>query len=210
MRVNPATNSGQNLARRVRLGDENERRHARVSATLKGRGLLADGTEFELQTLDVSAGGMCLVADVRPKLGEKIIVYLELIGGLEGEVVRLTADGFGMSFRVTLRKREQIADQLTWLINREHLGDDGRRGDERIRPRLTDYTLSAEDGDMAVKLLDVSRSGVAIVSSTRPAVGSWVMIGRTRARVVRHIPSGFAAEFARVIPMELFDADIIL
>jgi hypothetical protein len=193
-----------------RLHDEPERRHARVCVTLKGRGLLADGTEFELQTVDVSAGGMCILAAVRPKMGEKIVVYLELIGGLEGEVARLTPEGFGVSFRATLRKREQIADQLTWLINRDCLGEDGQRRDDRIRPRQIDYTLRSDEGESNVKLLDISRSGVAIVSAVRPALGSWVTIGRTRARVARHIPGGFAAEFARIIAIELFDADVTL
>ncbi|MDB5642427.1 MAG: pilus assembly protein PilZ [Hyphomicrobiales bacterium] len=198
---------GASEGRRI---EERERRHARVSISLKGRGLLADGTEFDVHTVDVSAGGMCLRADVRPKFGEKIVVYLEVIGGLEGEVARLTPDGFSMSFRATLRKREQIADQLTWLINRDYLGEDGQRRAERIRPRRIDYTVCGDEGDVCIKLLDISRSGVAVLSATRLAIGAWVTIGRTRARVVRHIPGGFAAEFARAIPMEMFDADIVL
>jgi hypothetical protein len=189
---------------------EGGRRHARVAVQLKGRGLLKDGTEFELTTVDVSAGGMAIVADVRPLVGEKIVVYLELIGGLEGEVARVTPDGFGMSFRASLRKREQIADQLTWLINRDHLGDDGQRRAERIQPRRTDYNLRFEDSEAPAKVLDISRSGAAFLTSRRPEVGSWIHVGRTRARVVRHLPGGFAVEFARVIPVELFDADLTL
>jgi hypothetical protein len=182
----------------------------RVNVSLKGRGLLADGVEFEVQTQDVSAGGMYLLASVRPRLGEKIVVYLELIGGLEGEVVRVSPEGFGMSFRASLRKREQIADQLTWLINREYLGEDGQRRADRIQPRQSDYTLPGDDGEIGVKLIDISRSGAAVLCARQPAAGTWVTIGRMRARIVRHIPGGFAVEFARIIPVEMFDADIIL
>jgi hypothetical protein len=208
--MTPGTILRSHLAQARERHDEGARRHARVSVTLKGRGLLSDGTEFEVHTQDVSAGGMSLIADVKPQLGEKVVVYLEVIGGLEGEIARVTETGFSMSFRASLRKREQIADQLTWLINREYLGEDGQRRADRIRPRRTDYMLKGELGELCVKVLDVSRSGIAIISVERPAIGAWVTIGRTRARIVRHIPSGFAAEFARVIPLELFDADMIL
>lgn len=204
------TNSRSHIVPRGERRGEGARRHARVNVHLRGRGLLADGAEFEVVTQDVSAGGMCLSANVKPKIGEKIVVYLEVIGGIEGEVARLTSDGFGVSFRASLRKREQIADQLTWLINRDFLGEDGQRRADRIRPRRIDYTLKGDDGEAQVKLLDISRSGVGIISVVRPALGAWVTIGQTRARVVRHIPGGFAAEFARIVPLEFFDADIVL
>jgi hypothetical protein len=208
--MTPVTTSRSGPALSSRRRDERERRHMRVNVSLKGRGLLADGLEFEVQTQDVSAGGMYLLASVRPRLGEKIVVYLELIGGLEGEVARVTPEGFGMSFRASLRKREQIADQLTWLINREYLGEDGQRRADRIQPRLSDYTMPCDEGEIGVKLVDISRSGAALLCARQPTVGTWVSIGRMRARIVRHIPGGFAVEFARIIPVELFDADIVL
>jgi hypothetical protein len=187
-----------------------ERRHARVAVSLKGRGLLADGTEFDLETTDVSAGGMCLVADVRPALGQKVVVYLELIGGLQGEVIRLTDNGFGMSFRATPRKRDQIADQLTWLINRDLLGEDGLRRADRIRPRSVDYRLRTAAGEAEAKIVDLSRSGAALLSAVQPSHGEWVTIGRMRGKVVRAFPGGFAIEFARAIPIEHFDQDVTL
>lgn len=187
-----------------------ERRHMRVPARLKGRGLLADGTEFELETVDVSAGGMCIEAGVRPQLGQRIVVYLELIGGLQGEIVRLTPEGFGMSFRATVRKRDKIADQLTWLMNRDMLGEDGQRRSDRIEPRKKNYRMIMEGGEADIVIVDVSRSGAAVLCAQRPAHGDWVTIGKTRARVVRAFPGGFAVEFARVIPIEIFDPDVAL
>lgn len=208
--MTPIVSIRQGTALRHKTVDERDRRHARVEVRLEGRGLLSDGTEFRLHTTDVSAGGMCLVADVRPSTGEKVVVYLELIGGLEGEVARVTPDGFGMSFRASLRKREQIADQLTWLINRDSLGEDGQRRAERIKPSQTDYLVRCDAGETEAKIIDLSRTGAALRSDVQPAMGVWLSVGRTRARVVRHLPDGFAVEFARVIPVELFDADIVL
>jgi hypothetical protein len=173
--------------------------------------MLADGTEFDCVTSDVSAGGMSIVADVKPSVGQRLVVYLELIGGLEGEVIRATNTGFGMTFNATLRKRDKIADQLTWLINRDILGTDGLRQHERIKPRQLAYTAQwgvLEECD--VKIIDISRTGVAVLSPRIPPIGARVTIGTTRGKVVRTLQGGFAMEFSRAVAVENFDVDLKL
>jgi hypothetical protein len=200
------------LAKKDYLTSQGEaRRHARVEARLVGRGMLADGTEFECVTSDVSAGGMSIVAAVQPPIGQRLVVYLELIGGLEGEVVRVMDTGFGMTFNATLRKRDKIADQLTWLINRDLLGADGLRQHQRIKPQHLDYKAQLGNrGDCDVRIIDLSRTGVAVLSPVIPAIGSRVTIGTTRGKVVRTLAGGFAIEFSRSIPVEYFDVDVKL
>jgi hypothetical protein len=46
-------------------------------------------------------------------------------------------------------------------------------------------------------VLDVSLSGAAVAVEARPPIGSMVTVGRTAARVVRHIENGLAVEFTR-------------
>ena len=46
-----------------------------------------------------------------------------------------------------------------------------------------------------VKILDRSVDGVSVDSPRRPAVGSDICIGRTRAVVMRHTMRGFVAVF---------------
>lgn len=187
------------------------RRHARVNARLVGRGMLADGTEFDCETENVSAGGMAIVAAVRPAMGQRVVVYLELIGGLEGQVERTTPTGFAMTFQATARKRDKIADQLTWLINREMIGGDGLRQSERIKPRHIEYRLQVgHRAECDVTIIDVSRTGAALKTTIKPPIGARVTIGSTRGSVVRTFANGFAIEFARPIPVEEFDADLML
>jgi len=61
-----------------------------------------------------------------------------------------------------------------------------------------------------VKLIDVSRTGAALQATIKPPIDARVTIGATRAKVVRTFQEGFAIEFARPIPIERFDEDLVL
>ena len=56
-----------------------------------------------------------------------------------------------------------------------------------------------ESGDEErCRIIDLSLSGVAVVSDHRPPIGSKVNVGKAPGRVVRYIDGGFAVEFARL------------
>src|SRR5262245_57850504 len=113
------------------------RRHRRVPVALVGRYMLASRHEYPCQSLDMSPGGLSLIVPVKGLVGERIVVYLEHIGRVEGHVVRHTDLGLAMSIAATLRKRDKLASQLTWLANRHALGLPEDRRHERIVPRHT-------------------------------------------------------------------------
>src|ERR1700691_5228423 len=98
------------------------RRHQRVAISLLGRYMLEDKREFPCQTADMSPGDVGLIAPVRGKIGERVVAYLDQIGRIEGKIVRFTERGFALRLNLPLVKREKIANQLTWLINRDALG----------------------------------------------------------------------------------------
>ena len=98
------------------------RRHQRVKVTLLGRYMLRDRREFPCQTIDMSPGGVLLFAPVKAEVGERVVVYLDQIGRVEGLVARHVENGFALSISVPVMKREKLADQLTWLANRSALG----------------------------------------------------------------------------------------
>jgi c-di-GMP-binding flagellar brake protein YcgR len=184
------------------------RRFRRVRISLAGRYMLEDKREFECRTVDISAGGMALVAPVLPSAGERIVVYLDHLGRLDGVVIRIVADGFAISFQSSQKKRERLTDQLTWLVNRTQLGVAESRSDTRIVPksRVTQITL-ADGSSFPAYLVDISRSGAAVQTEARPEIGTVVTIGKLRAHAVRHFETGLALQFVRPIPIELFDDD---
>jgi hypothetical protein len=180
---------------------EERRRHQRVKVNLLGRYMLADRREFPCQVVDMSPGGMALIAPVAGQPGERVIAYVDHLGRLEGVIARKIENGFAMTIAATVRKRDKLAAQLTWLANRNilNLPEDRRHG--RFTPRNPMARLVLPNGtNVGCRIIDLSASGAAvkIAPDLRPAVGAAVTIGRTQGRVVRHIEDGFAVEFTRL------------
>jgi hypothetical protein len=187
------------------LGEE-RRRFQRVRVDLLGRYMLADRREFPCQVVDMSPGGMALIAPVNGKAGERVIAYIDHVGRLEGTIVRVFQNGFAMTIAATPRKRDKLASQLTWLANRQVLGlpEDRRHG--RVVPRDPVSHLVLPDGtSLSCRVIDMSLSGAAVACDQRPPIGSLVTLGKTQGRVVRHLEQGFAIEFTRLQHPDLLE-----
>ena len=197
--------------RRTDPKPQERRRHQRVGVVLLGRYMLSDRHEYPCQSIDMSPGGLAIVAPVLGEIGERVVCYLEQIGRVEGTIARHFQHGFALGFSVPLIKREKWADQLTWLANRAALGmpEDRRHG--RIVPKHLRTTLIMPDGqEMHVRLLDVSISGAAIITDIRPPLGSQVMLGKTAGRVVRSFGNGVGIQFSTQLPADEFGEDFVL
>lgn len=180
------------------LSDE-RRRFQRVKVDLLGRYMLPDRREFPCQVVNMSPGGMAVIAPVGGKLGERVIAYVDHLGRLEGQIARSFENGFAMTIAATARKRDKLAAQLTWLANRDILGlpEDRRHG--RFVPRNPIGRLIMPNGlNVGCRIIDVSQSGAGISTDQRPPIGALVTLGRVQGRVVRHIEDGFAIEFTRL------------
>jgi hypothetical protein len=178
---------------------EERRRFQRVSVNLLGRYMLANRQEYPCQVTNMSPGGMAMIAPVCGHSGERVIAYVDHVGRLEGVIARQFQNGFAMTIGATPRKRDKLAAQLTWLANRHILGlpEDRRHG--RVSPRISAARLILPNGvNVSVRLIDISQSGAAIASQHRPDIGAPVTLGKTAARVVRHLEDGFAVEFIRL------------
>jgi hypothetical protein len=178
---------------------EERRRFQRVAVNLLGRYMLANRQEYPCQVTNMSPGGMAMIAPVCGHPGERVIAYVDHVGRLEGVIARHFQNGFAMTIAATPRKRDKLAAQLTWLANRHilNLPEDRRHG--RVTPRNPSARLILPNGvNVAVRLIDISESGAAIATQHRPDLGTPVTIGKTPARVVRHLEEGFAVEFIRL------------
>ena len=187
------------------------RRHQRVPIALLGRYMLASRQEYPCQSLDVSPGGVSLVTPVRGLIGERIVVFLEHVGRLEGQIVRHTGLGLAFAIQAGPRRRETLAAQLTWLANRHSLGLRDERRHERIVPRHRAVSVAVEGSrTLTGRLIDVSLSGAAVSLSERPPLGSPITLGTTSGRIVRHVEGGVAVEFLAPLSPDGFDEAVIL
>ncbi len=189
--------------------NQERRRSQRVRVDLTGRYMLADRREFTCRTFDMSPGGVALIAPAQPRPGEPVVAYIDHIGRLEGHCVRLIENGFAMTVQGTLRRRDKLADQLTWFANRNTLGLPEDRRHERFTLRNPRSLLAFGNGEsMPARVLDVSLSGAAVQAREKPPVGTPVMLGRTPGRVVRHLETGFAIEFTRIQTVDMLEENI--
>lgn len=116
-------------------------------------------------------------------------------------MARVLENGFAMTIAATLRKRDKLAAQLTWLANRQILNlPEDRRHDRFALCNAMARLVLPNGTNVACRVIDLSQSGAAIGISPdlRPAVGVVVTIGKTQGRVARHIEDGFAIEFMRL------------
>lgn len=162
--------------------------------------MLPNRTEYPCQMINMSPGGFAALAPVAPDIGARIVAYFDELGRLEGEVVRHFTNGFAVRLAVTQRKRDKLAEQLTWITNRQALGIPDDRRHERYIPRNPTSTLTLVSGmTIACRVDDVSVSGAAVSAAVRPDIGVRVTLGTISGRVVRHLGErAFAIEFSRI------------
>src|SRR3954453_6616694 len=162
---------------------EERRRFQRVKIHLLGRYMLPDRREFPCQIINMSPGGLALLAPGIGNVGDRVIAYLDHIGRVEGKITRIIDNGFAMTVNATDRKRDKLAAQLTWLANRDILNLPEARRHDRIVPRNPIAVLTQEDGQrMTCRIMDLSLSGAAIAAENRPPVDSHVSLGRVQSR----------------------------
>lgn len=171
----------------------------RVQLNTLGRYMLANNSEFACEVFAMSPGDLVVRAPVAGKPGERVILYLDHIGRIQGEVGAVNEDCFVVEFDATQRKRDVLAAKLTWLANRHELSLPEDRRHDRIIPLDPIVDIILEDGRAyKARLTDLSLSGAAVEIDVRPALGTRIMLGKMSSRVVRHSHDGIALEFANV------------
>lgn len=198
MSVNPVQFARRVTANAAKLAPD-RRRHRRVQLALLGRFMRANKLEYPCKLNDISVGGASLMSPVVLSPNERVVAYFDHIGGIEGTVARLFDGGFAMQFLATPHKREKLAAQLTWLINRHELPSTEERRHERIPTPSRSMPLKLNDNiTIECRVVDFSLSGAAVETNARPPLGTEVVLGKLRARVVRYHDTGLGLQFLDV------------
>ena len=156
-----------------------------------------DRTEHSCDIIDMSPGDVSIRAQALCAPGERVIAYLDHVGRIEGRVTRMTDDGFAAEIVASERKRDKLAAQLTWLVNRHELNlPEDRRHDRAANQVATASVIELEDGrKYPCRIIDLSLSGAAVSIAVKPALGTPVRLGIKQGRVVRLFEDGVAIEF---------------
>ncbi len=166
---------------------------------LLGRFMLPDQSEHPCQVSKLSIDGAIFGATMVPPAGVPVVAYIDGIGRVEGVCQGPTGCGFALAFAHSGSRRDRFEKRLNWLSERAaEPGDPERRRTERDGPQTSVSQLALSDGrTYACEVLDISLTGAAVKTEIVPTLGTYVMLGKMRGRVVRHIDHGVAIEFVR-------------
>lgn len=170
----------------------------RLPLALTGRFRNSAGEEQRLRTVSMSARSAEIHTRNVPNQGDKLVCYIDDLGRIEGEVVRVAAGAFLLKFEHSERKRDKLADQLTWLINRDKLGLAEDRASPRFETRgLAEVKLEA-GGVLNCRVVDISLTGAGFEAERLPPpIGERVSVGNLRGEVVRSQGRNFGIRFLK-------------
>lgn len=168
-----------------------------------GRFMLPDMSEHACQVLDLTLEGATFMTSDVPPIGLAIVAYLEDLGRVEVISGDPIPGGFQIQYAATGARLERLQQRITYLMERADGAPDQRRH-PRFEPKDKHSSITMPDGrSYACEVLDISVSGAGIKTDVMPALGTYLMIGKMKGRVVRYLENGFAIEFIKQTAMPL-------
>lgn len=171
---------------------------APAKTILFGRFMLPDMSEHPCQVLNLSVDGAIFITAEAPQGGQPIVAYIDDIGRIEAISAEPVSGGFKVVFPLTGTRRERFEQRLRSLTERS--GPDGPESRRHARIQLADSKshITLPDGRIyPCEVHDISLSGAAVKVAVLPSLGTHVMLGRMRGRVVRYVGAGIAIEFMK-------------
>lgn len=160
--------------------------------------MLPDMSEHACQVLDMTtAGATFITADV-PAPGLPIVAYLEDLGRVEVTSGEPVQGGFRVSYSASGARLERLMQRIDWIQKRGTGGTIDQRRHPRVEPKDRNSVITLPDGrTYSCEVMDISVSGAAIKTSVMPSLGTFLMVGKMKGRVVRYLENGVAIEFVK-------------
>ncbi|NIJ40206.1 hypothetical protein FHS78_000461 [Parvibaculum indicum] len=182
---------------------EERRRYERVAIKANGRFLAPDGTEHQCTLRDMSLGGLGISSDYDAHPGDRIIIYLDNFGRFEGNIVRTFEGGFAIETVINGPRRERIQERLASYARGDTDAATSRRTSQRYaagEAGVDTRSMLQIDGAEPIecRIIDMSLGGAQVEIQNRPPIGTPVMLGRMKGRVVRHTDEGIGIQFIDV------------
>ena len=168
---------------------------------LFGRFMLPDMTEHPCQVTGLTINGATFLSPHVPSGGQTIVAYLEDIGRIEAISANAVPGGFSVLFSLNATRRERLESRLNWLSGQTSEDETNPRRHVRHEPKDAKSHITLPDGRLyACEVIDISLSGAGIKVEVMPSLGTFIMLGKMRGRIVRYIENGIAIEFVK--PLE--------
>jgi hypothetical protein len=167
-------------------------------AVIFGRFMLPDMSEHACQVTQLTPDGAVFITTIVPEKESQIVAYIDEIGRVEGVSGDVVPGGYRIAFSHTGQRKERFASRLSGRpVKNTTVGTDLRRH-ARHRPEDNRSHVILPDGRVyPCEIIDISLSGAALKVDVMPGLGTYLMLGKMRGRIVRYVDSGIAIEFLR-------------
>lgn len=163
--------------------------------------MLPDMSEHPCQVSKLTVDGAIFITEQIPAGGQNIVAYIDEIGRVEAISADPVEGGFRVLFPQTGARRERLAARLRWLTTKAEEPGANLRRHIRYEPKDNKSHIALPDGRIyTCEVLDISLSGAAVRVEVLPSLGTFVMLGKMRGRVVRYFDNGIGLEFVK--PLE--------
>lgn len=173
-----------------------------LAGVVFGRFMLPDMTEHACQVLDMGPDGATFITNDVPPMGQPIVAYLEDLGRVEVISGQPVPGGFRIRYAYTGARLDRLRARISYIRERAEGAPDQRRH-ARFEPKDKHTNLTLPDGrSYPCEVQDISISGCAIKTEVMPSIGTALMVGKMKGRVVRYLENGVGIEFTRQLAAE--------
>ncbi len=174
---------------------------------LVARFMLPDQTDHACRVTNLSISGATFLTNKIPHIGVPIVAYIGELGRTEVLAGAATEGGFVVTFSMTGARLERLQQRISVMMAAG--ADATPRRYSRIEPSEKLSHITLPDGRIyPCEVLDISIASAAIKTDVIPGLGTFLMLGRMKGRVVRYLENGVAIEFVkRLEPIEFKHVD---
>jgi len=174
-----------------------------------GRFMLPDLSEHPCQVSELTPDGAVFITTTVPEKDAQIVAYLDEIGRVEGLGGEVVPGGFRIVFSHTGQRRERFASRLSGRSAKNTTAGTDLRRHSRHAPSDGQSYITLPDGRVyPCEVIDISLSGAAVKVDVMPSLGTYLMLGKMRGRIVRYVDSGIAIEFLKPLNTTLLSTQI--
>ena len=175
--------------------DDHEEGRNPPASILFGRFMLPDMSEHPCQVTHIDLESAVFATSSVPPADTRLVAYIDEVGRVEATAGERVDGGFKVNFVLNPSRRERLELRLKWLKDKADGAADQRRH-ARYEPKDSKSHITMPDGRVySCEVIDISLSGAAVKIEVMPALGTYLLLGKMRGRVVRYLDSGFAIEF---------------
>jgi len=180
---------------------------AKATEDLVARFMLPDQTDHACRVTNLSISGATFLTNKVPHIGVPIVAYIGELGRTEVLAGPATEGGFLVTFSLTGARLERLQQRIKVML--ADGVDSTTRRYSRLEPSEKLSHITLPDGRVyPCEVLDISIASAAIKTDVIPGLGTFLMLGRMKGRVVRYLENGVAIEFVkRLEPTEFKHVD---